>query len=69
MDLSRSEAVVEISVKLVEEGAGRIAAAKIFSARAPVASDDAAPAALDAALGLARRRLHDADRDAGGRVG
>ena len=34
-DLSRSEAVVEISVKLVEEGAGRIAAAKIFSARAP----------------------------------
>jgi hypothetical protein len=27
MDLSRSEAVVEISVKLVEEGAGRIAAA------------------------------------------
>ena len=51
MDLSRGEAVVEISVKLVEEGAGRIAAAKIFNARAPVAGDDAAPAALDAALG------------------
>jgi cholesterol transport system auxiliary component len=46
MDLSRSEAVVEISVKLVEEGAGRIAAAKIFTARAPGAA-----AALDAALG------------------
>ena len=51
MDLSRGEAVVEMSVKLVEEGAGRIAAAKIFSARVPAASDDAAPAALDAALG------------------
>ena len=51
MDLSRGEALVEISVKLVEEGAGRIAAAKIFSARVPAASDDAAPAALDAALG------------------
>jgi cholesterol transport system auxiliary component len=53
MDLSRSEAVVEISVKLVEEGAGRIAAAKIFSARAPGGADDGASsaAALDAALG------------------
>jgi cholesterol transport system auxiliary component len=56
-DLSRSEAVVEISVKLVEEGAGRIAAAKIFSARAPVAADDAAPAALDAALGEVMGRI------------
>jgi cholesterol transport system auxiliary component len=53
MDLSRCEAVVEISVKLVEEGAGRIAAAKIFIARAPGAADDgpSAAAALDAALG------------------
>lgn len=53
MDLSRSEAVVEISVKLVEEGAGRIAAAKIFSVRAPGGADDGASsaAALDAALG------------------
>ena len=51
MDLSRGEAVVEISVKLVEEGAGRIAAAKIFSASAPVVADEGAPAALDAALG------------------
>ena len=53
MDLSRSEAVVEISVKLVEEGAGRIAAAKIFSARAPGGAEDGASsaAALDAALG------------------
>jgi cholesterol transport system auxiliary component len=53
MDLSRGEAVVEISVKLVEEGAGRIAAAKIFTAHAPGAADDgpSAAAALDAALG------------------
>jgi cholesterol transport system auxiliary component len=44
---------VEISVKLVEEGAGRIAAAKIFTARAPGGADDGASsvAALDAALG------------------
>lgn len=53
MDLSRGEAVVEVSVKLVEEGAGRIAAAKIFTARAPGAADDgpSAAAALDMALG------------------
>ena len=52
LDLSRGEAVVEISAKLVEEGAGHIAAAKIFSARAPSGADDGAPstAALDAAL-------------------
>ena len=52
LDLSRGEAVVEISAKLVEEGAGHIAAAKIFSARAPGGADDGAPstAALDAAL-------------------
>lgn len=53
MDLSRGEAVVEISARLVEEGVGRIAAAKIFSARLAPAGDDgpAAALALDAALG------------------
>ena len=53
MDLSRSEAVVEISVKLVEEGAGRIAAAKIFTARTPGGAEDgvSSAASLDAALG------------------
>ena len=53
MDLSQGEAVVEISARLVEEGAGRIAAARIFTARLPVASDAAPSAALalDAALG------------------
>jgi cholesterol transport system auxiliary component len=52
VDLSHGEAVVEISVKLVEEGAGRIAAAKIFTARTPCAAEDGptAAAALDAAL-------------------
>ena len=53
VDLSRGEAVVEISARLVEEGAGRIAAAKLFSARLAPAGEDgpAAAAALDAALG------------------
>ena len=52
MDLSQGEAVVEISARLVEERAGRIAAAKIFNARiAPAGEDGAAvAAALDAAL-------------------
>ena len=58
MDLSRGEAVVEISVTLVEEGAGRIAAAKIFSARTPAADDGpSAAAALDAALGDVRGQI------------
>ncbi len=53
VDLSQGEAVVEISVKLVEEGAGHVVAAKIFSAKRPVAGDDgsSAAAALDGALG------------------
>jgi cholesterol transport system auxiliary component len=52
MDLSHGEAVVEISVKLVEEGAGRIAAAKIFTARVPATGEDgpSVAASLDAAL-------------------
>ncbi len=53
MDLSRGEAVVEISARLVEEGVGRITAAKIFHARLTPAGDDgpSAALALDAALG------------------
>ena len=53
VDLSSGEAVVELSVRLVEEGAGRVVAAKIFNARRPVAGADGAnaAAALDAALG------------------
>ena len=52
MDLSQGEAVVEISARLVEESAGRIAAARIFSVRIAPAGEDgaAAAAALDAAL-------------------
>jgi cholesterol transport system auxiliary component len=52
LDLARGEAVVEMSAKLVEEGVGSIAAAKIFSARVTVASEDgpSAAIALDAAL-------------------
>lgn len=46
------EAVVEISAKLVEDRSGRIAAARVFSARVPVQGVDAANAArgLDRAL-------------------
>ena len=51
--IGQEEAVVEISARLVEEGAGRIAAARVFAVRLPVAGEDgpAAAAALDAALG------------------
>lgn len=53
VDLNRREAVVEISVRLVEEAGGRIVAAKLFSARLAPAGEDgpSAAAALDAALG------------------
>jgi cholesterol transport system auxiliary component len=46
------EAVVEISAKLVNDKSGRIATARVFSARVPVAGVDAASAArgLDQAL-------------------
>jgi len=59
LDLSQGEAVVEISARLVEEGVGRIAAARIFSARiAPAGEDGAATAAaLDAALGEVMGRI------------
>jgi cholesterol transport system auxiliary component len=46
------EAVVDLSLKLVADGAGRVAAARIFTARVPVAAVDAASGAraLDQAL-------------------
>jgi cholesterol transport system auxiliary component len=47
-----SEAVVSITVKMVDDKAGRIAAARLFTAREPVAAIDpkSATAALDRAL-------------------
>ena len=53
LDLSQGEAVVELSVRLVEEGAGRVLAAKIFTARCAVTGADGADAAaaFDGALG------------------
>jgi len=47
------EAVVDISAKLVAEGTGKVANARVFTARVPVGKVDApsAAAGLDAALG------------------
>jgi cholesterol transport system auxiliary component len=51
MDVVRGEAVVEIAVKLIDEGSGRILAGDVFSAAVPAqASADQAPIALDQAL-------------------
>ncbi|WP_336485228.1 ABC-type transport auxiliary lipoprotein family protein [Methylobacterium nigriterrae] len=46
------EAVVDISAKLIAEGTGRVAAARVFRSRVPIAKVDAANAAagLDGAL-------------------
>jgi cholesterol transport system auxiliary component len=46
------EAVVDLSAKLIAEGSGRVAAARVFQARVPVQKVDAGSAAvaLDAAL-------------------
>ncbi len=52
IDSGANEAVVEITVKAVEDRTGRVAAARIFRARTPVAAIDAGTAAqaLDKAL-------------------
>jgi cholesterol transport system auxiliary component len=52
IDAGTREAVVEISVKLVNDRAGKIVSAKVFRARVPVAAIEAGPAAqaLDRAL-------------------
>lgn len=59
IDLTRGEAVVEFSVKLISQTNGRIAAAQIFTATAPAPSDTGAAAshALDEALGEVLRRI------------
>ncbi len=59
IDAPSRQAVVEIAVKLVRSNGGNIAAGKLFSARAPVASIDGpgATAALDAALSDVLRQI------------
>ena len=59
IDVTTSEAVVELSVKQVADGSGRIVAAKLFSARAPspVTGPAAMAAALDGALGAVLRQI------------
>ena len=59
IDVEAGQAVVEISVKLVNERNGRIADAKIFRAVSPASSanGEAASRALDAALGEAMRAI------------
>jgi cholesterol transport system auxiliary component len=54
----QASAVVELSAKLVTDRGGRIAAAKLFSATAPGATDGAgAAAALDRALAIVLRDM------------
>lgn len=59
IDVASGEAVVEISARLVVERTGRIAAARIFLARAPGSASGGATAAaaLDQALGQALREI------------
>ncbi len=61
IDVASGQAIVELSVKLVAEPAGRIVAARVFSASVPgsAASGTAATAALDAALGQTLRDIVD----------
>ncbi|RFB80083.1 ABC-type transport auxiliary lipoprotein family protein [Methylovirgula sp. 4M-Z18] len=53
IDVQSGQAVVEIAAKLVQDASGRVAAARIFTARVPASAADgvAATTALDAALG------------------
>jgi cholesterol transport system auxiliary component len=54
IEAGRGEALVEISAKAVSEATGRVTQARIFTARAPVATIDAANAtrALDQAMNV-----------------
>ena len=54
IDAARGQAVVEMSVKLVQDRSGRIATTRIFTGRVPVGTIDAASAAqaLDRALSI-----------------
>ncbi len=53
IDVTRGLAVVELSVKLISQGSGRIGSAQIFSASVPASASDGLTAsrALDQALG------------------
>lgn len=59
IDVARNEAVVEISARIVSDGAARIVAAQVFSATAPAPAtrDGQAAIAIDAALGNVMRRI------------
>lgn len=59
VDVTRNEAVIEISARLVTDRAGSVVAAQVFSATspAPATQDGQAAIALDAALGDAMRRI------------
>ena len=59
VDVTTGQAVVELSVKLVADGSGRIVAAKVFSASMPSPSKGLSEmaAALDAAMGSVLRQI------------
>jgi len=59
IDVTTSQAVVEISAKLVNEKSGRISAARIFTAQVPASASDGARAstALDQAVGQVMREM------------
>lgn len=59
VDVTRNEAVIEISAKLVADRSGRVVAAQVFTATSPAPATQGGQAAiaLDAALGEAMRRV------------
>ena len=59
LEAQASQAVVEVTVRIVSDRTGRVAAARAFSARLPVASTGgpAATAALDQAMGQVMRDI------------
>lgn len=59
IDVAAGEAVVELSVKLIAEKSGHVAANRVFTARGPGSAEDGAKAAaaLDAAFGIVMRDI------------
>jgi cholesterol transport system auxiliary component len=59
IDVESNQAVIELSVKLINDASGQVLAARIFKASVPSASTSgpAAAAALDQALGILLREL------------
>ncbi len=59
MDVASGEAIVEISVKIADDLAGKVVAAQIFSAKVPASADNpgVAAVALDTALGHVMRQI------------